>query len=103
MLEKINNKPTKTWKPWKPVPKKNTEQNEKLEIVNEQKKNSIYWFIINNKPNKKHHNKDKSKLKFRWLIWNRTANEELNNNKKVLNKARPKGDIRVRDNMKAES
>lgn len=56
ILLKINNKPTKTWKPWKPVPKKKTEVKAKVEIVNEALKNSIIWFIINRNPKKKHHN-----------------------------------------------
>ena len=50
-FNKIRNiKPTRTWKPWKPVPKKKIEQKEKLDIVKKQTLNSITWLIKKNKP-----------------------------------------------------
>lgn len=58
-------KPTKTWKPWKPVPKKKIEQKEKLDIVKKQTLNSIIWFIRKNKPRKIQISKFLSKTKFK--------------------------------------
>ena len=45
-------KPTKTWKPWNPVPKKKIEQKAQSEILKKQTLNSIIWLIKKNKPNK---------------------------------------------------
>lgn len=67
------------------------------------KKNSIYWLTKKIKPKKKHQINDKLEKKFKCWIWNKTAYEELNNNKRVLNNAKPKGEIKVIDNIKAES
>ena len=36
-------------------------------------------------------------------MWYKIAKVELNNNKKVLNKAKPKGKITFKDNKKHES
>lgn len=63
----------------------------------------MYWFIIKNKPQNIQNSKLLSRTLFKIFIWYKTAKVELKSNKKVLNKAKPKGKITFNAKRKHES